>query len=80
MKNQESVLQDYPQGEQPRFNSQLCIQEDNMEGISQLCNGGQLYGIVDESKGGFIGYAIGEEHAEIIAKALNEKLGTAWKI
>lgn len=41
-----------------------------MAGVEHL-HAGVLFGIVSEDDGGIIAYAIGEEHANMIVKALN---------
>lgn len=76
----DELIGSYPDGEQPRFNFQQLDDDLQLDGIKETYQEGQLYGIVDEDKGGFIGYAIGEEHADLMSKALVITKGTFWEL
>ena len=76
----DELIGSVPIGEQPRFNYQKCEDSINIKNIKTTFKIGGLMGIVDESKGGFIGYAIGEEHAKLITQALTSQKGVFWEI
>ena len=54
-----------------RFSYQDLDQEVNIPDLKKSMNDDNLWGIIDEKKGGIIAYAIGEEHADFISASLN---------
>lgn len=75
----DEVIGSVPDGEQSRFNSQD-LDDINFEDIQNSFEKNELIGIVDEAKGGFIGYAIGQEHADLMVKSLINTKGIFWEI
>ncbi len=54
------------------FTVQELFFEDNFEDLKRTFDEGNLLGIIDEEKGGFIAYAIGVEHTDLIIDSLNK--------
>lgn len=54
------------------FTFQELFFEDNFEDLKRTFDEGNLLGIIDEEKGGFIAYAIGVEHTDLIIDSLNK--------
>lgn len=54
------------------YNYQHLDDEINIPDAQKSLNKGDLVGIVSETDGGIIAYAIGEEHADEIVSKLNE--------
>lgn len=44
---------------------------DHFEALANAVDAGRLVAVVDEEAGGIIAYALGEQHAKEISKALN---------
>jgi len=76
----DELIGSVPDGEQSRFNQQTIEEEAQFDDIKETYDDSQLIGIVDEAKGGFIGYAIGQEHADLITKSLVNTKGIFWEI
>lgn len=75
----DELIGSVPEGEQSRFNSQD-LDDTNFEDIKSTFDNNELIGIIDEAKGGIIGYAIGQEHAELFVKSLINTKGIFWEI
>ena len=48
------------------------LNESHIKAIVDDVKTRKLFGIIDEKKGGIIGYAVGQEHAMLIMKALQK--------
>ena len=55
-----------------RFGSMDLDKKNNIPDTIRSALDGELIGITDESKGGIIAYAIGEEHAVLLVQALRQ--------
>lgn len=58
--------------ENPNYNYQDLDNEINIPDLKKSIEKGDMYGIVSETDGGIIAYAIGNEHADEIVAKLNE--------
>lgn len=55
---------------EPRFDLLPITFDDVVIDVKKSADEGKLVGIIDEQAGGIIGYAIGDEHAELFLEAM----------